>query len=58
MDICGDIRLNLGLESRSLDEPYRWNEIKTIAFGIDDAQFKDFIDLMCQVFYNLKRHFD
>ncbi len=53
--ICDDIKLNLGLEPRSLNEYYDWDELKTIAFNLDDTQFKDFMDLICQIFYDIKK---
>ncbi len=47
---CDMIRLNLGLEPIPINTFRGWDELKEIASELNDSEFKDFIDLMCQIF--------
>ncbi len=58
--IYEEIRMNLGLKPVSYDSLFD-DSISDIVKGLDNSQFKDLIDLMCQIFYDIyskNKYFD
>jgi hypothetical protein len=52
-EFCDTLRLNMGLSPISPNTFRGWDEVKSIADSLNDEQFKDFIDLLCQMFTDL-----